>query len=474
MLSYFTMILPEVFVLTMACGILLLDVFLGGKYRKLVCVVAQLTLIGAFVLTLQLWDVSQGLHFSGHFLQDHLALAIKFGAYILTFFVFTYAFDSLKQMHLNVGEFYVLGLFSLLGIMVLASAGSLLTVYLGLELLSLPLYALVALSRDSKLASEAAMKYFVMGALASGMLLYGISLMYGMTGELGLAQVARGIIGLGGGSQTVVGLGLVFVIVGIAFKLGAVPFHMWIPDVYSGATTSAILFIASSAKLAAFALAVRLLFDAFSPLFLEWQSMTLILAVLSLVIGNVVALVQTNLKRLLGYSTIGHMGFVLFAFAAGSLPAGLFYILVYGLMAVASFGLIILLNHAGHEIEQIGDLKGLNKAHPWFAFLVMLLMFSLAGVPPLVGFYAKFVVLKALVDVGLTSFAIIGVLISVVGAFYYLRIVKTMYFDESADNSLTINASRPTQLIFSINGLAFLILGIFPGLLMTFCYRILL
>jgi NADH-quinone oxidoreductase subunit N len=472
MLSYFSVILPEMFVLIMACGILLLDVFLASKYRTLVLVLAQLTLVGAFILTAQMWDMQPSLHFSGHFLFDHLALALKLGAYILTFFVFTYAFDYLRQSQLPVGEFYVLGLFSLLGIMVLSSAGSLLTVYLGLELLSLPLYALVALSRDSKLTSEAAMKYFVMGALASGLLLYGISLMYGMTGELGLFDVARGVIGLGALPQTVVGLGVVFLVVGVAFKLGAVPFHMWVPDVYSGGTTAATLFIASSSKLAAFALAARLLFDAVAPLFMEWQSMVLILAVLSLIIGNVVALVQTNIKRLLAYSTIGHMGFVLFAFAAGSLPAGLFYMGVYGLMAVASFGFIILLNHAGHEIESIGDLKGLNKAHPWFAFLVMLLMFSLAGVPPLVGFYAKFVVLSALVNVGLTPFAIMGVLISVVGAFYYLRIVKTMYFDEAVDHSLTINASRPIQFIFSINGLAFLALGIFPGLLLSFCYRV--
>lgn len=473
MLSYFSVILPEMFVLIMACGILLLDVFLASRYRTLVLVLAQLTLVGAFILTAQMWDMQASLYFSGHFLFDHLALALKLGAYILTFFAFTYAFDYLRQSQLPVGEFYVLGLFSLLGIMVLSSAGSLLTVYLGLELLSLPLYALVALSRDSKLASEAAMKYFVMGALASGLLLYGISLMYGMTGELGLFDVARGVIGLGALPQTVVGLGVVFLVVGLAFKLGAVPFHMWVPDVYSGATTAATLFIASSSKLAAFALAARLLFEAVAPLFMEWQSMVLILAVLSLIIGNVVALVQTNIKRLLAYSTIGHMGFVLLAFAAGSLPAGLFYMGVYGLMAVASFGFIILLNHAGHEIEHIGDLKGLNKAHPWFAFLVMLLMFSLAGVPPLVGFYAKFVVLSALVSVGLTPFAIIGVLISVVGAFYYLRIVKTMYFDEAVDHSLTINASRPIQFIFSINGLAFLALGIFPGLLLSFCYRVL-
>lgn len=472
MLSYFSVILPELFVLTMACGILLLDVFLASKYRTLILVLAQFTLVGAFVLTAQMWNMQPGLYFSGHFLYDHLSLALKLGAYILTFFVFTYAFDYLRQSKLPVGEFYVLGLFSLLGIMVLSSAGSLLTVYLGLELLSLPLYALVALSRDSKLASEAAMKYFVMGALASGLLLYGISLLYGMTGELGLFDVARGVMAQSALPQTIAGLGVVFLVVGIAFKFGAVPFHMWIPDVYSGATTAATLFIASSSKIAAFALAARLLFDSVAPLFHEWQSMVLILAVLSVVIGNVVALVQTNIKRLLAYSTIGHMGFIFFAFAAGSLPAGLFYIGVYGLMAVASFGAIILLNHAGHEIESVGDLKGLNKSHPWFAFLILLLMFSLAGVPPLVGFYAKFVVLRALVDAGLTSYAIIGVLLSVVGAFYYLRIVKTMYFDEATDNSLTVNASGPVRFIFSVNGLAFLVLGIFPGLLLALCYQV--
>jgi NADH-quinone oxidoreductase subunit N len=470
LLQHLNAIVPEIFVLAMACGILLLDLFLQEKHRVVAYYLAQATLIGAFVLTLSLWN-TELLGFSSHFLLDKLAITLKLGAYILTFFVFTYAYDYLKIHQIQLAEFYVLGLFSLLGVMVLSSAGSLLTVYLGLELLSLPLYAMVALLRESKLASEAAMKYFVMGALASGMLLYGISLIYGMTGELGLAQVAQSAIGMSVMAQSMIGLAIVFIVVGFAFKLGAVPFHMWIPDIYTGATTATTLFIASSAKLAAFALGVRLLFDVFAAFFIEWQSLVLIMAILSLVIGNVVALVQTNLKRLLAYSTISHMGFVLLAFAAGSLSAGLFYILVYGLMAVASFGVIIALSHKGHEAEQISDLKGLNRSHPWYAFLIMLLMFSLAGVPPLVGFYAKLVVLRDLIASGLMAFAIIAVIMSVVGAFYYLRIVKTMYFDTS-DHLPTVYAGKGTQIIFSVNGLALLLLGIFPGLLLNFCYQV--
>lgn len=467
----FTVITPEILVLTMACGILLLDLFLNEKYRAVTYYLTQATVIGAFCLTLYLWDSTPVLSFSSHFLLDKLAIALKLGALVLTFLVFIYAHDYLRMQKLSFAEFYVLGLFSLLGVMVLASSGSLLTVYLGLELLSLPLYAMVALQRDSKLASEAAMKYFVMGALASGMLLYGISLIYGMTGELGLVQVAHNALGMSVVAHSIIGLGIVFIVVGIAFKFGAVPFHMWIPDIYTGATTATTLFIASSAKLAAFALGARLLFDVFAAFFVEWQSLVLILAVLSLVIGNVVALVQTNFKRLLAYSTIGHMGFVLLAFAAGSLGAGLFYILVYGLMAVAGFAIVIGLSHAGHEAEEIGDLKGLNRAHPWYAFLILLLMFSLAGVPPLVGFYAKLVVLRDLIMAGLMPFAIVAVLISVVGAFYYLRIVKTMYFDEAQELPI-LSASKPAQIAFSINGLALLGLGIFPGALLAFCYQV--
>ncbi len=466
----FSAILPEIFVLVMACSILLLDLFVIEN-RIAIYRLAQLTLIGAFALTVPLFDKIPLLAFSGHFMLDNLALTLKLGAYVLTFFVFLYAYDYLRLQHIKLGEFYVLGLFSLLGMMVLTSAGSLLTVYLGLELLSLPLYAMVTLLRDSKLTSEAAMKYFVMGALASGMLLYGISLMYGMTGELILMHVAEASIGMNLVNQSIMGLGIALIVVGIAFKLGAVPFHMWIPDVYSGATTATVLFIASTSKLAAFALAVRLLFNTFGVFFEEWQPMLLILGVLSLIVGNVVALVQTNIKRLLAYSTIAHMGFVLLALASGSLGAGLFYILTYGLMAVAGFAVVIALSRAGYEAQEISDLKGLNRSHPWFAFLIMLLMFSLAGVPPLVGFYAKFVVLDAMIKAGLTPFAIIAVILSVVGAFYYLRIIKVMYFDTSDAQALPqFTPNKPMRVALSINSLAFLALGLFPGMLLSYCF----
>jgi NADH-quinone oxidoreductase subunit N len=373
------------------------------------------------------------------------------------------------------GEFYVLVLFATLGMMVMISANHLLTLYLGLELLTLSLYAMVALQRDSAVATEAAMKYFVLGALASGMLLYGMSMLYGATGTLGIPQLAEIILG-GGAQDVVLVFALVFVVAGLGFKLGAVPFHMWVPDVYHGAPTAVTVFIGSAPKLAAFAFIMRLLVQGLGAeqLLAEWQDMLILMAALSLAIGNVTAIAQTNLKRMLAYSTIGHMGFLLLGILSGDVVgygAGMFYVVVYMLMNLGAFGMILLLSRAGFEAENLDDFKGLNQRSPWYAFLMLLLMFSMAGVPPTVGFYAKLSVLQAVISVGAwwsIPLAVFAVLFSLVGAYYYLRLVKLMYFDSPVDTA-PIAPRMDVRVLLSLNGLFMLVFGIFPERLMWLC-----
>jgi NADH-quinone oxidoreductase subunit N len=384
--------------------------------------------------------------------------------------VLVYSRDYLRIRGLYKGEFFVLALFALLGMMVMVSASHFLTLYLGLELLSLSLYAMVALQRDSGVATEAAMKYFVLGALASGMLLYGMSMVYGVTGSLALADIAQN---LSDGTDLRIPLvfGIVFIVAGLAFKLGAVPFHMWVPDVYHGAPTAMTLFIGSAPKIAAFAFVVRILGQGLESQVAEWRDMLVILAVLSMAVGNIAAIAQSNLKRMLAYSTISHMGFMLLGILAGSqngYGSAMFYVLVYALMSLGGFGMILLLSRAGFEADQLDDFKGLNRRSPWLAFMMLLLMFSMAGVPPAVGFYAKLSVLQAVVEIGYVWLAVAAVLFSLVGAFYYLRIVKLMYFDTPHD-AAPIVASRDARFILSANGLAILALGILPQPLMAVC-----
>jgi NADH-quinone oxidoreductase subunit N len=357
--------------------------------------------------------------------------------------------------------------------MVMISANHLLTLYLGLELLALSLYSMVALQRDSAAATEAAMKYFVLGALASGMLLYGMSMLYGATGTLGIGALAEAIFS-GEVRGIVLVFALVFIVAGIGFKLGAVPFHMWVPDVYQGAPTAITLLIASAPKLAAFAFIMRLLAQGLGadPLVEAWQQMLVVMAVASLVIGNLTAIVQTNLKRMLAYSTIGHMGFLLLGVLAGNLigyGAGMFYVVVYVLMNLGAFGMILLLSRSGFEAENLDDFKGLNQRSPWYAFIMLLLMFSMAGVPPTVGFYAKLVVLQAVINVDYVWLAVVAVVFSLIGAFYYLRLVKLMYFDPPVDTA-PINAGTDVRLLMGANGLAMLLFGILPEPLMALCY----
>ncbi|HLA75780.1 MAG TPA: NADH-quinone oxidoreductase subunit NuoN, partial [Gammaproteobacteria bacterium] len=364
--------------------------------------------------------------------------------------------------------------FAVLGMMVMVSAHSLLTIYLGLELMSLSLYAMVALQRDSATASEAAMKYFVLGALSSGLLLYGMSMLYGATGSLDISKINEFVSQ--SGNQTPNGnivliFGLVFVLIGIVFKLGAAPFHMWIPDVYHGAPTSVTLFVASAPKIAAFAMLMRLLVDGLGDLHGEWQGMVVILAILSMAVGNIIAIAQANLKRMLAYSTISHVGFLLLGILSGTqigYSAAMFYIIVYSLMGVGGFGMIIFLSRAGFEADKLDDFKGLNVRSPWFAFMMLILMFSMAGVPPTVGFYAKLSVLQAVIEADYVWLAALAVLFSVIGAFYYLRIIKLMYFDEPEDKQ-PLAAGFDMQVLMSANGLVILALGIFPSALLSLC-----
>lgn len=466
----FTPALPEAFLLGMLCAILILDLFLSDRSRIVTYAIAQLTLLGAMFLTLSSMSAETVLTFSGTYIRDGMADILKLAIYASTFVTFLYAKDYLRDRGIFKGEFYTLGLFGTLGMSILVSAHNFLTIYLGLELLSLSLYAMVVIQRDSSIASEAAMKYFVLGAIASGMLLYGMSIIYGITGTLDLAGMTANIT-----VQTpgiLLSFGLVFIIVGIAFKLGAVPFHMWVPDVYQGAPTAVTLFIGSAPKIAAFAMLMRLLVDGLYDLHPQWEGILIILAVLSMAIGNLLAIAQTNIKRMLAYSTISHVGFLILGVLTGTqsgFAASMFYTLAYVIMALAGFGIVMLLSRKGFEAENLDDYKGLNERSPWYAFLMLSVMFSMAGVPPFLGFWAKLVVLEQVIAANMVWLAIVGVVFSVIGAFYYLRIVKLMYFDKPADDSPALTASFDTRLMVSLNSLLILFMGIFPGSLLGLC-----
>jgi NADH-quinone oxidoreductase subunit N len=469
--------LPEIIVLTMACAILVIDLYIAEERRNLTYLLTQLTLVIAALATLGAIPAEPQVTFSGTFIRDTMGDLLKAFIYLVALGVFLYSKDYIRERrlftgeyHVFTGEYHVIGLFGVLGMMVMVSAGSLLTVYLGLELLSLSLYALVAYDRDSLPATEAAMKYFVLGAVASRLLLYGMSMLYGATGTLDLAQLAERVSGGSQGDPVLI-FGIAFVVAGLAFKLGAVPFHMYLPDVYHGAPTSVTLYVGTVPKLAAFALTIRVLAEGLAPLHGDWQGMLTVLAVLSLGLGNVVAIAQTNIKRMFAYSTISHVGFILLGILSGT-PEGyagaMFYTITYALMALGGFGMILLLTRQGFEADNLDDFRGLNERSPWFAFMMLLVIFSMAGVPPTVGFYAKLSVLQAVVQVDMVWLAIVAVLFSVVGAFYYLRVVKLMYFDEVEDRS-PLQAAPDLRLALSVNALAILVLGLFPGGLMALC-----
>ena len=460
--------LPELIVLFMAMLILLSGLF--TKNKIVLYSLAQLTLLLAGYVTLSTHTAAVGYAFTGMFVDDTLADVLKLMIYLGTSLMFVYTRQYMQLRNLYGGEYYALVLFALLGMMIMVSGQSMLTIYMGLELLSLCLYSLVALDRDNAKASEAAMKYFVLGALASGMLLYGMSMIYGMTGNLNLSEIANTLQNINPKNPVLI-LGLVFVVSGLAFKFGAVPFQMWVPDVYQGAPTSITMLIGSVPKLAAFAIAIRLLAQGLQPLTVDWQDMLLIMAVLSIAIGNVTAIAQSNLKRMLAYSTISHIGFLLFGLMSGTLlgfASSMFYIAAYVLMTLAGFGMIILLSRQGFEAENLDDLKGLNQRSPWAALLMLITMFSMAGVPPTIGFYAKFTVLQAAMQAGHLWAVIFAVIMAAIGAFYYLRIVKLMYFDAPQDKS-PISAPLDMKIVLSINALALLVLGLMPQTLLAIC-----
>lgn len=466
---------PEITLLCLICVVLIADLFVSNEKRVITFWLSIVALIVTGWSLMATAPDARTLMFDGSYVSDAFSQVLKLAAVGFVAIGFLYARDYLKQNELHKGEYYLLGLFGLLGMMVMISANSLLTMYLGLETLSLSLYALVAFDRNSAKSAEAAMKYFVLGAIASGALLYGISWVYGITGSLQFDGIAHALVANPELNSMPLWFGLAFMVVGIAFKFGAVPFHMWLPDVYEGARTPVTLYIASAPKLAALALIMRILVDGFGDLHDAWQGMVMVVAVLSLVIGNVVAIAQTNIKRMLGYSAIAHVGFILLAIFTGSeqgYAAALYYTLTYVVMAAAAFGMIILLSRTGFEAEDLADFKGLNARSPWFALMMLFVMFGMAGVPPWVGFFAKLSVINAVLIAGFPGLAILMVLASVVGAYYYLRVIWYMYFDAAEDKSV-FQAGLDTRLVLSLNGIAILALGIAPGWLMTLCIQVL-
>jgi NADH-quinone oxidoreductase subunit N len=463
-------IFPEIAILVTASLVLVVDLYLKERDKG---VNHGLTLIGllvAIALTGLVGGGEPNLVFDGNVVRDTLSDVLKTFVLIVSLLSFVYARPWLKDRNLLAGEYYVLGLFAVLGMLVMIAANSFLTLYLGLELLTLCLYALVAFDRDSKLGSEAAMKYFVLGALGSGLLLYGISMIYGATGSIELGVVARAVSEQGIENKILV-FGIAFLVIGIGFKFGAVPFHMWVPDIYEGAPTPVALFLGSAPKIAAFALAVRLLVDGLGALHPDWQGMLVILAVLSMGLGNLLAIAQTNIKRMLAYSTISHVGFIFLGLLAGSAQgyaSAMFYAIVYALMAAGAFGILTILSRKGFDAEHLDDLKGLNDRDSWYAAMMAILMFSMAGVPPTVGFMAKLLVLEAVVRVDLVWLALAAVFFSIIGAFYYLRVVKLIYFDQP-DTDAPIVTSGGVRVAMTVNGLAVLLLGIFPAALLSLC-----
>lgn len=463
--------LPEFYLVAAACLLLLLDAWMKPEQRNILHWVSVLVvLVGIYLVVAGQPDVAVTA-FGGMFVRDAVAEILKVFALLCTALIFVFSRPYMQDRKLFQGEFYTLMIFATIGAMLLVSAGNLVMVYLGLELLTLCSYGLVALNRDSQLSSEAAIKYFVLGALSSGMLLYGMSMVYGATGTLALAQLHGAVVHAGMSNLMV--FGLIFMIVGISFKLGVAPFHMWIPDVYQGAPTSVTTFVASTSKIAAFGMAYRLLESGMGGMAGQWQMMLAVLAVVSLAIGNLVAIVQTNLKRLLAYSTISHMGFLLLGLVnAGpeGHAAAMFYAICYALMSTAAFGVILALARAGFECEEIDDFKGLNQRSPWMAFLMMLAMFSLAGVPPLFGFFAKLLVLKAAIDAGMMWLALVGVVFAIIGLYYYLRVVKVMYFDKPAEGlEVRPQADGFLRTVLSLNALVLLALGLYWGPLLGWC-----
>jgi len=463
---------PEIFLGLAACAILMLDLLLNDAQRRWTGVLAVIAVGVTAGLVCMQAPAEKVVALGGLFELDRMAQVLKVVTLLTVAVVFVYSTDYLKRRAILKGEYYVLGLFATLGAMVLTSAGSFITLYLGLELMSLSLYAMVAFDRESGIAAESAIKYFVLGSMASGTLLYGMSIIYGVTGNLELAAIADAVHG-GLGDNIGLVFGIAFLIVGVGFKFGAVPFHMWIPDVYDGSPTCVTVFIGTASKLAAFALAMRLLPEALAGSQADWNQMLVVLSVLSMALGNIVAIAQSNLKRMLAYSTISHVGYILLGILSGTAQgyqAAMFYMISYVIVAAGAFGMILLLARQGFEADKIVDFRGLNARSPWFAGMMAILMFSLAGLPPFIGFWAKLGVIQAVLGVNYTWLAVVAVLFSVVGAYFYLRIVKLMYFDEPTETT-AIGGSVLVRTVLSANALLAFGLGVIPGALLQLCQR---
>ncbi len=466
-------VLPELVLLITACVVLIADLYLRDDQRGLNHTLTILGLGAALGAIGLVSEPGATLAFSASFVRDPLSDVLKGVILVVNLLLFVYSREYMRERKLWVGEYHALILFATLGMLIMVSANSFLTLYLGLELLALCLYALVAFDRESTVGAEAAMKYFVLGALGSGLLLYGISMLYGASGGFGFAEVAEQVIA-DGMSNKVLTLGMVFVLIGVAFKFGAVPFHTWMPDVYQGAPTPIVLLISSAPKVAAFAMAVRILIQALGGLQPDWGQILIILAVLSMALGNVVAVAQTNIKRMLAYSTIAHVGFIFLGLLAGTqegYAAAMFYTIIYALMSAGAFGVLAMLSTQGADVQELTDIKGLNDRDSWLAAMMALMMFSMAGVPPAVGFIAKLLVLDAVVSIGLTWLAVVAVAFSIIGAFYYLRVVKMIYFDQPT-TELPLAISGDARVAISINGMAILLLGFFPATLLSLCENV--
>ncbi|AXE62624.1 NADH-quinone oxidoreductase subunit NuoN [Candidatus Thioglobus sp. NP1] len=458
--------LPELFLLSAIAIILLFDLFISDRLKHITYYLSQLALLLTGFSVFNLIGES-AIIFSGTFVLDTLGSTFK--VFILGFAIIALAYTRhyLKVHDLLRNEYFILAMMSILGMLIMVSGHSLLTLYLGLEIMSLSLYALIATARDRTAAIEAALKYFVLGAIASGLLLYGMSMIYGISGSLNIAQISNfaSAATLGSQQTLILNFGLVFLVIGVAFKLGAVPFHMWVPDVYQGSPTSVTMFLSSVPKIAAVAILIRLLIDGLGSLQHYWSDLFMILAILSIAIGSLVALNQTNIKRMLAYSTISHIGFVLLGFVTGVVDgygAAVFYVLTYILMSLAAFGVIIALNKNGFEADQIADFQGLSKSSPWLALIMLVVMLSMAGVPPFIGFYSKLFILQQVVAEGYVILAVLAVIFAVISAYYYLQIIKTMYFSDK-DKSIVIYAPLDMKILLSINGILILLVGLMPS-----------
>jgi len=462
--------LPELFLLSAISIILIFDLFASERLKPITYYLTQLSLVITGWLVFDLIGESATI-FSGTFVLDTMGSTFKVFIMGFAIIALVYTRHYLKVHELLRNEYFILALMSILGMMVMVSGHSLLTLYMGLEIMSLSLYALIASARDRSVAIEAALKYFVLGAIASGLLLYGMSMIYGITGSLDIAQISNFARASTLASQQtlILNFGLVFLVIGVAFKLGAVPFHMWVPDVYQGSPTSVTMFLSTVPKIAAIALLIRLLIDGLGDLQHYWSDLLMIIAVLSIALGSLVALMQSNIKRMLAYSTISHIGFVLLGFVTGVVEgygAAVFYILVYILMSLAAFGSIIVLNKNGFEADQISDYQGLSKHSPWFALIILVVMLSMAGVPPFIGFYSKLFILQQVIAEGYVILAVIAVVFAVISAYYYLKIIKAMYFDD-ADKEITVSAPLDMRVVLSINGILILLVGLMPSFWMS-------